>query len=134
MKFWQLMLKPVNPSMCLLLGFVNILYSSIVLIPGGDQDHYYEYLDDVFPHSSWVLPVLVTGLAILYYVNKQSSTMASRVLAINGVLWVMLTIYNIVDLFYSALWVPTLAIALYSMLISANFSVNKNAPKSDNLT
>ena len=129
MKFWQLMLKPINPSMCLLLGYINILYSIVVLIPGGDQDHYYEYLDEVFSHSLWVLLFLITGIAILHYVSRQSMIKAARALAVNGLLWIMLTTYNIVDVFYSALWVPTLAIAVYSILVSANFSVNKDSLK-----
>ena len=134
MKFWQLMLKPVNPSMCLMLGFLNILFSLVVLIPGAESDQYYKYLDDVFVHSIWVIPVLITGIAILYFGRAHNKKAASRILAINGLLWTMMTLYNIVDLFYSALWVPTLAIAIYSILISANFSVNGDPDDPDNLT
>jgi hypothetical protein len=128
------MLKPVNPSMCLLLAFIDVLYGIIVLIPGGDNDAYYAMLDSVFPFSSWVLPIIITGFILYYLITKKYIKWASRALAFNGVLWILISTYIFIGAFFGALWVPTLAIACYSLFISANFSVNNKQSTKDSLT
>ena len=124
--FWVDMLKPINPNLSVLIGLLNIIYGAWSFIPSDDQA-LLEYLSFVDVRI-WGLLLIGLGIYMVFTNRTKSLCKQSKPMAVNAVVWTMVSAWIAYTDFSNSIWILTAFIAIYSIFVSANFWVNYEYP------
>lgn len=121
---WDQLLEPVNPHLCVLLSFLNILYGAWLFIQASDPSIVFPYLDYLLTGQVWGAVLIGIGL-FMYGLHRYAKThLLSRPMAVNGILWAIMTALIVVGNWHNAMWVLTFFVAVYCLFVAANLSIN----------
>lgn len=115
---WDSLLAPINPHLCVLLGALNVLYGAWALLPGATEPVAYLNFYDI--GFVWGIACFVLG-AILVIIQKWGEpSQLSFPMAINGVLWSVMSGLAFFGDMHANLWILMGGVAVYSIFVSAN--------------
>ena len=121
---WDSLLEPINPHLCVLLGFLNIAFGVLGLMPGASGSPVYSFLDAVAPAPIWAIISIAVGV-MLVSLHKWGKTRDLVVpMWINGILWAFQATVVLFSDWNSSGWLIMGFIAVYSLFVAANFKVN----------
>lgn len=121
---WDSLLEPINPHLCVLLGFLNIAFGVLGLMPGASDSPVYSFLDAVAPASMWAIISIGIGV-MLVSLHKWGKTVDLVIpMWINGVFWAFQSAVILFSDWNSSGWLIMGFIAVYSLFVAANFKVN----------
>lgn len=127
---WDSLQEPINPHLCLLLGILNVLYGLWALLPFAENPiEAYEFLDLIAPGQFWGGCVLIIGLVLVTIHKWGEPYMLGSLMAINGILWTVMSALTALGDWQSNVWILMLGVAVYSTFVAANLKTNFKAPR-----
>lgn len=123
--FWDGLLDPINPNLCVLIGYLNIFYGSWKLIMGHSENPLaYPLLEHFVSAPALAIFLIVCGLAIVLTQKILNKQYLSKVMSMNGIIWAVMSALVVAGNLHSTIWILMGMVGIYSLFVAANLKTH----------
>lgn len=126
-KVTDALLKPLNPSLIILLGVFTIMWGLWLVAPWWDvlsSADAFQFMDNVGPETVWGIVAIVTGIfTVRGAVSLKVKSLLSGSL-VSALHWLMIAILCFLGDWQNTAWLTYFTIATYAAIVYMNIRVN----------